>query len=55
MKLSKEQVDAIVAEFVDHGVAFVEDEFTEDGVYNPMVDRENAEMMLRDKLMELVK
>lgn len=53
MKLSKEQVDAIVEEFVDHGVAFVEDEFTEDGVYNPMVDRVNAEMMLRDKLLSL--
>jgi hypothetical protein len=54
-----EIIDSIIAEAGQHGFAFVEDEYLDldDGgeVYNPFVDRENAEMWLREKLLELTK
>ena len=55
--LTKEQAMVLVEEFKSLGGAFVEDDeaVTEDGetVYNPMVDRLNAEAWLLDKLMAL--
>lgn len=54
--MTKEQaVEMAMTEAKDHGLAFVEDEFTDDDVYNPLVDRENAEMWLREKLEMVAK
>jgi hypothetical protein len=36
----------ILAEARSLGLAFVEDDFTEDDIYNPLVDRPNAESWL---------
>lgn len=54
--MTKEEIKVVVDEFASLGGAFVEDDFleTQDGeVYNPLVDRENATMWLKDKLMAL--
>ena len=51
--MTKEEAMVIVDEAKSLGLAFVEDEFTEDGTYNPTVDRVNAEMYLLDKLISL--
>lgn len=40
----------IMAEAQKLGLAFVEDEFDENGHYNPMVDRFNAECWLSELL-----
>lgn len=48
--MDKEKIDAIVAEFVSLGGAFVEDDYTDDEVYNPFVDRVTAEQWLRERL-----
>lgn len=52
-------IDAILSEAEQHGLSFVEDEWTEtsDGeeIFNPFVDRENAMMWLREKLLEVAK
>ncbi len=55
--MSKEKAMVLVEQFKALGGAFVEDEFviTDGGeeVYNPTVDRENAELWLLDNLMKL--
>lgn len=52
--MTKEKIEAVVAEFVALGGAFVEDDYydTEEtgAIYNPVVDRPNAESWLREKL-----
>lgn len=53
--LSKEQAQSIVDKAKEHGIAFVEDDYMidDDGneIYNPTVDRFNAESWLLDLLM----
>lgn len=48
--MDQETKNAIINDALSRGLAFVEDEFTEDGVYNPLVDRFNAEVWLSDLL-----
>ena len=40
----------IMEEARERGLAFVEDDFTEDGIYNPLVNKEEAQMWLLDIL-----
>lgn len=52
----KAKVDALLNEAREKGLAFVEDDFldTENGeVYNPLVDRPNAESWLQELLIAL--
>lgn len=51
--MNKSDAEVIVAEARALGIAFVEDEYNEDDVYNPNVDRGNAEAWLLDKLVQL--
>lgn len=61
IKLSKEEeIEAILTEAMQHGIAFVEDDYLDGGwevgeVYNPIVDQQTCISFLRERLTQLSK